>query len=70
MPGDPELFDLIASSELQVGGYATTRSGTRVRLVERRTGVSRSGRVVGGFLCLLPSGQTLVFAAALLRPLS
>lgn len=65
-----ELLEMPPLAGLAVGGYAQTRSGTRVRLVEARTGVSRSGERVHGFLCLLPGGQTLIFADALLRPLS
>lgn len=55
---------------LAVGGYAETRTGGRVRLVEARTGTTAAGRTVEGFLCLLPTGDTLVMPAAVLRPLS
>lgn len=65
-----ELVTLPPLLGLAVGGYAETRTGGRVRLVEARTGTTRGGRRVPGFLCLLPGGDTLVMPAALLRPLS
>lgn len=72
------LFDVQPAKRLHVGGYATTRGGSRVRLVSGLWAPRRDGTRVKAYRCrLVPpgtrdsrSGALVIIPAALLTPLS